>query len=75
MSWSQVKIPDVLFFQEGPGVRNTQFTNFKHIRTNKNGTRVYSAKIELLKNNTPKLENRLRNLKRNSNNESSNFEN
>ena len=55
--------------------RNTQFTNFKHIRTNKNGTRVYSAKIELLKNNTPKLENRLRNMKRNSNNESSNFEN
>jgi type I restriction enzyme S subunit len=27
MSWSQVKIADVLFFQEGPGVRNTQFTN------------------------------------------------
>lgn len=27
MSWCQVKIPDVLFFQEGPGVRNTQFTN------------------------------------------------
>ena len=55
--------------------RNTQFTNFKHIRTNKNGIRVYSAKIELLKNNTPKLKNRLRNLKRNSYNESSNFEN
>ena len=55
--------------------RNTQFTNFRHIRTNKNGKKIYSAKIELLKNNTPKLENRLRNLKRNSNNESSNFEN
>jgi len=27
MSWKQVKIPDVLYFQEGPGVRNTQFTN------------------------------------------------
>lgn len=27
MSWESVKIPDVLFFQEGPGVRNTQFTN------------------------------------------------
>jgi len=27
MSWENVKIPDVLFFQEGPGVRNTQFTN------------------------------------------------
>lgn len=27
MSWSHVKISDVLFFQEGPGVRNTQFTN------------------------------------------------
>jgi type I restriction enzyme, S subunit len=26
MSWGQVKIPEVLFFQEGPGVRNTQFT-------------------------------------------------
>jgi hypothetical protein len=55
--------------------RNTQFTNFRYIRTNKNGTRIYSAKIELLKNNAPKLENRLRNLKRNANNESSNFEN
>ena len=22
-----VKIPEVLFFQEGPGVRNTQYTN------------------------------------------------
>jgi len=55
--------------------RNTQFTNFRYIRTNKNGTQIYSAKIELLKNNAPKLENRLRNLKRNANNESSNFEN
>jgi type I restriction enzyme S subunit len=27
MSWKSVKIPEVLFFQEGPGVRNTQFTN------------------------------------------------
>lgn len=27
MKWEMVKIPDVLFFQEGPGVRNTQFTN------------------------------------------------
>lgn len=27
MSWESVKIPNVLFFQEGPGVRNTQFTN------------------------------------------------
>ena len=27
MSWEKVKIPDVLFFQEGPGVRNTQFTS------------------------------------------------
>jgi type I restriction enzyme S subunit len=26
MSWKSVKIPEVLFFQEGPGVRNTQFT-------------------------------------------------
>ena len=26
MSWEMVKIPDVLFFMEGPGVRNTQFT-------------------------------------------------
>ena len=26
MSWESVKIPDVLFFMEGPGVRNTQFT-------------------------------------------------
>jgi hypothetical protein len=55
--------------------RNTQFTNFKLLRTNKNGKKVYSAKIELLKNNVPKLENRLKSLKRNSNNESSNFEN
>ena len=55
--------------------RNTQFTNFKHIRTNKNGKRVYSAKIELLKNNTPNLESRLQKLKLNPNeNESSNFE-
>ncbi len=54
--------------------RNTQFTNFKHIRTNKNGKRVYSAKIELLKNNTPNLESRLRQLQRSPNNESSNFE-
>jgi type I restriction enzyme, S subunit len=27
MSWEMVKIPDVLFFLEGPGVRNSQFTN------------------------------------------------
>ena len=27
MSWKKVMIPDVLFFQEGPGVRNTQFTS------------------------------------------------
>ena len=27
MSWKKVLIPDVLFFQEGPGVRNTQFTS------------------------------------------------
>jgi type I restriction enzyme S subunit len=27
MSWKIVKIPEVLFFQEGPGVRNNQFTN------------------------------------------------
>ena len=26
MSWKMVKIPEVLFFMEGPGVRNTQFT-------------------------------------------------
>jgi len=26
MSWEMVKIPEVLFFMEGPGVRNTQFT-------------------------------------------------
>lgn len=26
MSWEMVKIPDVLFFMEGPGVRNSQFT-------------------------------------------------
>jgi type I restriction enzyme, S subunit len=26
MNWQMVKIPDVLFFMEGPGVRNTQFT-------------------------------------------------
>lgn len=26
MSWEMVKIPKVLFFMEGPGVRNTQFT-------------------------------------------------
>lgn len=26
MSWETVMIPDVVFFQEGPGVRNTQFT-------------------------------------------------
>jgi type I restriction enzyme S subunit len=27
ISWENVKIQDVLFFQEGPGVRNIQFTN------------------------------------------------
>jgi len=54
--------------------RNTQFTNFKLLRTNKDGKKIYSAKIEFLKN-VPQLKNRLRNLKRNSNNESSNFEN
>jgi type I restriction enzyme S subunit len=26
MKWEMVKIPDVLFYMEGPGVRNTQFT-------------------------------------------------
>lgn len=26
MDTTWVKIPDVLFFQEGPGVRNTQYT-------------------------------------------------
>jgi type I restriction enzyme, S subunit len=26
MMWEMVNIPEVLFFQEGPGVRNTQFT-------------------------------------------------
>lgn len=25
--WEMVKIPEVVFFQEGPGVRNTQYTN------------------------------------------------
>jgi len=27
MSWENVMIPEVLYFQEGPGVRNSQFTN------------------------------------------------
>ena len=53
--------------------RNTQFKNFKHVRTNKNGTRIYSAKIELLKPNSPSP--KVRRKFNNSNNESSNFGN
>lgn len=51
--------------------RNTQFTNFKLLKEYKNGKKVYSAKIEPLKSAPVSIETRLRN----SNNESSNFEN
>lgn len=50
--------------------RGTQFSNFKLLRTNKNGTKVYSAKINSIPETRPRIV-----LTRNSNNESSNFNN
>lgn len=51
--------------------RGTQFSNFKLLRINKNGTKVYSAKINLIPPPPPvKTPRQL-----NSNNESSNFNN
>ena len=55
--------------------RNTQFTNFKLLKEYKNGKKLYSAKIESLRNNKPQSPTLANRLRKNSNNESSNFEN
>jgi len=56
MKWEMVNIPDVLFFQEGPGVRNTQFTkkgvkllnvgNINYGNLNLNATNIYISEEE-----------------------------
>lgn len=56
MSWKKVRLPDVMFFQEGPGVRNTQFRasgikllnvgNINDSRINLNATKIYISEEE-----------------------------
>jgi type I restriction enzyme, S subunit len=56
MNWKKVKLGDVLFFQEGPGVRNTQFResgvkllnvgNINQGRINLNATKIYISEEE-----------------------------